>query len=158
MSERPPLPDSLRSSAVPRWSHRDPVECGNPFEPDDDRHRAWHAATERARNALACIDAGLELEPLSQHPDPYTVRVVALAVARFDIWSQRGLAAVRSPPELRDYEQWLENYTENWLAYVADTCPQIEVSTELRARLRARSRFWINDALHAVSAHGRRSG
>lgn len=158
MSERRGFPDSLQSSAVPRWSHRDPVECGNPFAPDDDRHHAWHAATSRAQDALARIDARLELGPVRQHPDPYSVRVIALAVARFDIWSQRSLAVVWSPRALQDYARWLENYTENWLEYVADTCPQIEVSNDLRARLAARSRVWLDGALRAVSAQSRRSG
>lgn len=46
-SGRFPLP--LTGSTVPRWSHRDPVECGNPFPQDDPRHTVWEEASARAR-------------------------------------------------------------------------------------------------------------
>ena len=54
------FPAALRSSAVARWSHRDPVEGGNPFQLDDSRHEVWHAATSSARNALVRIDRQLD--------------------------------------------------------------------------------------------------
>ena len=145
MSESAGFPDALQSAAVPRWSHRDPVECGNPFPPEDDRYPLWHAATAHAKDTLVRNDAELELEQAS-HPHPYPVRLVALATARFDIWSQRALAIVEGPRALEDYERWLDNYRENWLTYVAETCPNVDVADDLRARLMARSRFWIDRA------------
>ena len=142
MSEPGTFPESLRSAAVPRWSHRDPVECGNPFAPDDDRHPMWHAATGHAKDTLIRVDAELELT-LARHPQPYPVRLVALAVARFDVWAQRAQAIVKSPSALEDYERWLDDYRENWLEYVAETCPRVDVADDLRAGLAARLRFWI---------------
>jgi hypothetical protein len=99
------FPAALRSSAVARWSHRDPVEGGNPFPLDDYRHEAWDAATCSARDVLVRIDRELgEAEVAGPHPDPYPVRLVALAVSRFDVWARRVQSIVRSPAALRDYE------------------------------------------------------
>ena len=145
MSEPGTFPDSLRSAAVARWSHRDPVECGNPFPPEDDRYPLWHAATAHAKETLVRHDSELEPEQ-TRHQQPYPVRLVALAAARFDIWSPRALAIVGSPRALPDYERWLDDYRENWLTYVAETCPHVDVANDLRARLTARSRFWIDKA------------
>ena len=44
-------------SAVPRWSHRDPVEPGNPFPLGDPRHAVWEAASSQARTTLKQFDA-----------------------------------------------------------------------------------------------------
>ena len=145
MSEPGTFPDALRSAAVARWSHRDPVECGNPFPPEDERYPLWRAATAHAKDMLVRNDAELELEH-ARHPQPYPVRLIALAAARFDIWSQRALAIVEGPRALEDYERWLDDYRENWLTYVAETCPNVDVADDLRARLVARSRFWIDGA------------
>ena len=145
MSEPGRFPDALRSSAVPRWSHRDPVECVNPFAPDDDRHPVWHVATGHVKDTLVRTDAELEHEQ-ARHPRPYPVRLVALAVARFDVWCQRGLEIVGSPRAVREYERWLDDYQENWLEYVADTCPNVDVADDLRSQLTARARFWIDGA------------
>jgi len=147
------FPDALRSSAVPRWSHRDPVEGGNPFPLDDARHDAWHRATCSARDVLAQIDRELNAaEQAGPHPDPYPVRVVALAVSRFDVWARRTQSVVRSPAALRDYELWLTSYVAHWLVYVADTCPGTEVGDELHARLSLRARHWVADASRALQA------
>ena len=156
MSDSGRFPDALRSSAVPRWSHRDPVECVNPFARDDDRHRLWHAATCHARDTLVRIDAELEPEQ-ARHPRPYPVRLVALAVARFDIWSRRGLAVVGSGGAVPDYERWLDDYRKNWLEYVADTCPHFEVADDLRSQLTARARFWIAEARRLTSGNRSRT-
>ena len=43
-------------SAVPRWSHRDPVEPGNPFPLGDPRHAVWEAASSQARTTLKQFD------------------------------------------------------------------------------------------------------
>jgi hypothetical protein len=155
MSETTPpdgFPAALRSSAVPRWSHRDPVEGGNPFPSDDARHEVWNSATSFAREALVRIDREIsEAEEAGPHPDPYPVRVVALAVSRFDVWAKRTQSIVRSPAALRDYEQWLTSYVAHWLVYVADTCRGIEVSDDLRARLSSRAQHWVADARRAIS-------
>ncbi len=154
MSETSPpgsFPAGLRSSAVARWSHRDPVEGGNPFPLDDPRHEAWHAATCSARDVLVRIDREFdEAEEAGPHPDPYPVRLVALVVSRFDVWARRAQSIVRSPAALRDYEVWLTTYVANWLIYVADTCPMVEVGDDLRARLSARAQCWVAEASQAL--------
>lgn len=144
------FPAALRASAVARWSHRDPVEGGNPFPPDDGRHAVWQAATCSAREVLVGIDRDLDAaEEAGPHPDPYPVRLVALAVSRFDVWARRGQTIVRSPDALRDYEVWLTTYVAHWLAYVADTCPRAEVGDDLRVRLSSRAQFWVAEASRA---------
>ena len=145
MSNPERFPDALQSSAVPRWSHRDPVECVNPFAPDDERHPKWHAAPCHAKDTLARTDAELEPEQ-ARNSRPYPARLVTLAIARFDVWSQRGLAIVASRSALEDFERWLDDYRENWLKYVDDTCPHVDVVDDLRSKLEARARFWIDEA------------
>jgi hypothetical protein len=150
-SSRGRFPAALRSSAVARWSHRDPVEGGNPFPPHDSRHETWHAATCAARDALIRIDRELdEAEAVGPHPDPYAVRLVALAVLRFDVWARRVQSIVRSPAALQDYEGWLTTYVAHWLVYVADTCPRVEVGDDLRARLSSRAQYWVVEASRAL--------
>ena len=145
MSEPGTFPDSLRSTAVPRWSHRDPVEGGSPFPPNDDRYPLWHAATGHATDRLARADAELELEQ-TRHPQPYPVRLVALAVGRFDVWAQRALAIVGMPRAVQDYERWLHDYRANWIRYVAETCPHVDVAGDLGEQLTVRIRFWVDEA------------
>ena len=156
MSEASPpgsFPAALRSSAVARWSHRDPVEGGNPFPLDDPRHEAWQAATCFARDVLVRLDRELdEAEQTGPHADPYPVRLVALAVSRFDVWARRAQSIVRSPAALRDYEAWLTTYGANWLIYVADTCPRVEVGDDLHARLSSRAQCWVAEASRALQA------
>jgi hypothetical protein len=147
------FPATLRSSAVARWSHRDPVEGGNPFPPDDLRHEVWHDATRSAKDVLVRTDRDLdEAEKGGPHPDPYSTRVVALAVSRFDVWARRAQSIVRSPAALRDYEVWLTTYVANWLAYVADTCPRVDVGDDLGAQLSSRAERWIAEARGALEA------
>lgn len=141
------FPESLRSAAAPRWSHRDPVEAGNPFPPEDGRHQAWDRATCHAKATLVRIDEQLNAaERMGRHADPYPARVVALAEARFDVWAERLSAVVQGPEALADYEAWLTTYVANWLPYVAETCPRIAFSDELRTRLTSRARHWIRVA------------
>jgi hypothetical protein len=147
------FPAALRSSAVARWSHRDPVEGGNPFPLDDPRHEVWDAATCSARDVLVCIDRELDdAEKTGPHPDPYPVRLIALAVSRFDVWARRVWSIVRSPAALRDYEVWLTTYVAHWLVYVADTCPRADVGDDLRARLSSRAQYWVAEASRALQA------
>ena len=131
-------------SAVPRWSHRDPVEPCNPFPRGDLRHAVWEAASSQARTTLKQFDAGLETG--DQEVEAYPVRLVGLAVARLDTWARRGQAVVMSARDLEDYEAWLSDYRRNWLAYVADTCPHVDVDRELRSRLAERVSFWLASA------------
>jgi len=143
------FPLTLRSGAQPRWSHRDPVEAGNPFPLDDRRHAAWEEATRIAKDALVRIDRVLDDEERSRstpHPDPYPVRLVALAETRFDVWARRALSVVAGQAALTDYEAWLTSYVTNWLAYVADTCPRVDVDVQLRARLSSRAQHWTAEA------------
>jgi hypothetical protein len=150
-SSRERFPAALRLSAVARWSHRDPVEGGNPFPPDDSRYEEWHAATGSARRSLVRIDRDLdEGEKMGPSPEPYPVRLVALAVSRFDVWAQRGQSVVHGPAALQDYEAWLATYVANWLAYAAETCPRVEVGDDLRTRLASRAQHWLAKARSAL--------
>ena len=141
------FPRALRASAVPRWSHRDPVEAGNPFPPSYARAEAWKIATEIALHALRHHDRALGVEPQILHvPDRYSVRVQDLAVARFNIWAKRGLAAIDDKNALPEYGEWLETYVTNWLAYVTDTCPKLDVRQSLHERLAERTVTWVDRA------------
>jgi len=145
MSKPGIFPGSLRSAAIPRWSHRDPVEGGSPFTSDDARYPLWHAATRHAKDTLVRADAALELDQ-TLHPQPYPVRLVAFAVGRFDVWSQRALEIVGSPHAVPGYERWLHDYRASWIRYVVETCPHVDVEDDLSAQLTARIRFWVDKA------------
>ena len=148
-------------SAVPRWSHRDPVEGSNPFAGSDPRHRGWKEATARALAALGRHDQGLAASALiSSDPRIYGRQLIDLATARFDTWAQRGLAAVDNDPAQRHYAAWLQAYVANWRRYVAVTCPHVgaAVRDELHARLRARATHWTTVARRPGPARGRRVG
>lgn len=150
------FPAALRAAAAPRWSHRDPVEAGNPFPSEDARHEVWAAATRIAREALVRIDHDLDLvERAGPHPDPYPVRLVALAESRFDVWARRVLSIVSSQAAVADFEAWLSRYVANWRAYVADTCPHVDVGDELRARLVSRAQYWVSEASRATQPDNR---
>jgi hypothetical protein len=136
-------------SAVPRWSHRDPVEAGNPFPAGDLRHTRWEEATVRARAKLQRYDdeiAASVSETLTS--GSYARRWLDLATMRFDTWARRGLTAVDGTAAQRDYAAWLQTYVTNWRAYIADTCPHVapDVRAELALRLTARAAHWINEA------------
>ena len=140
-----------RLSAVPRWSHRDPVAGGNPFPPGDARHGTWDAATTDARRALLRFDADLEATAqVTLDPAIYRAQLLDLAVGRFNVWARRGRSVVSSDGALQNYEQWLAGYVANWLRYVAETCPRVEVGDELRTRLRGRAAHWVAETRHIL--------
>lgn len=131
-------------SAVPRWSHRDPVEGGNPFADGDPRREIWDAATRAARRALERCDAHVAATArVTLDPLVYRAQLIDLALRRFDTWAERALSVVSSDDELDDYRRWLDVYVENWLGYVADTCPRVETGDELPSRLDAARRRWL---------------
>jgi len=147
MTDSQRLPVNLRKSRVARWSHRDPIEQGNPFPKHDDLYHEWEMATRLAMAALDTYDA--QLAPSDMGPfdaNTYRERLVALAVTRFDTWAQRGKSVIRSQSMLRDYEDWLTKYSENWLIYVADTCPHVNAIHVLRQRLAKHVKRWILEA------------
>jgi hypothetical protein len=152
MDHSPVPPSAPLLSAVPRWSHRDAVEGGNPFPTSDTRHACWEAATRRATEALARFDAEAEGRVQGAGPQTYPARVVALAEARFDTWARRGLCVVSSEGTLRDYLVWLARYRENWLAYVRETCPNVNVGDPLRRRLDERVTHWTTEAQQCCKA------
>ena len=142
-------------SAVPRWSHRDPVEGGNPYRAGDLRHPRWEEATARALAALKHYDAELAAPPLVDgDPSVYAAQWLDLAMRRFDTWAQRGLAAVHNAASQRNYGAWLDTYVANWRVYVAETCPHVtgDVRNELTSRLQARTRDWTDEARRLVSS------
>ena len=136
-------------SAVPRWSHRDPVEGGNPFPAGALRHTRWEEATARARPALQRYDEEIAASvSVTLTPESYGRRWLDLATMRFDTWARRGLSAVDGIAAQQDYATWLRTYVTNWRAYVAETCPHVapNVRNELDSRLTARAAHWINEA------------
>jgi hypothetical protein len=140
-------------SAVPRWSHRDPVESGNPFPRATREHQAWETATAEALRQLGRCDARLAVTAqVSLDPDVYRAQLLDLAVERFDTWAHRGLAVVWSDDDGRAYTRWLEEYVRNWLRYVAETCPRVIVGDELGSRLSGRATDWSAQARRALSA------
>ena len=142
-------------SAVPRWSHRDPVEGGNPYCAGDLLHPRWEEATARALAALKHYDAELAAHPLiDSDPSVYAAQWLDLAMMRFDTWAQRGLTAVHNAASQRNYGAWLETYVANWRVYVADTCPHVapELRDALVARLRVRAANWTDEAQRLVSS------
>ena len=133
----------VRPSAVPRWSHRDPVEGGNPFLQVDPSHETWDTATAAAKQTLLRLDARVEATAqLTLDPAIYRSQLLDLAVARFDVWAERARAVVSDEATSRDFERWLADYVRNWLRYVADTCPRVEVGEELRIRVHNRAAHW----------------
>lgn len=149
MRERPRTAGLPPMSAVPRWSHRDPVEGGNPFPVGELCHMRWEEATARARAALQRYDADLSAsEVATSEPDVYAHQWMDLAMVRFDTWARRGLAAVDGTAAQRDYARWLRTYVANWRVYVEETCPHVAASIrrELGSRLAARAAHWINGA------------
>jgi len=136
-------------SAVPRWSHRDPVEGENPFSDGDPRRDRWNEATARSLAALERYDAELAARTLvSGDPSVYAPQWLDLATMRFDTWARRGLAAVDNTLARREYAAWLETYVANWRVYVAETCPHVagDVRAELASRLQARAKYWVDEA------------
>ena len=147
----PGVPSAFRVSAVPRWSHRDPVEGDNPFSPADPRHETWHVATTDARATLLRVDARLETTAqVTLDPVVYRTQLLDLAIGRFDVWARRGRSVVCSRRALRDYERWLDEYVENWLRYIAETCPRVEVGDGFRRRLTGRAAHWTAGARNAL--------
>ena len=142
-------------SAVPRWSHRDPVEGGNPFPAGELRHMRWEEATARALAVLKRYDADLAAsDVVTSEPDVYARQWMDLAKVRFDTWARRGLAAVDNTTAQRDYARWLRTSVENWRVYVADTCPHVApaVRDALVSRLRVRAANWTDEAHRLVSS------
>ena len=141
--------------AVPRWSHRDPVERGNPFSVGDPRHARWEEATARARAALQRYDDEIAAsEVVTSEPDVYARRWLDFATVRFDTWARRGLAAVDGTAAQWEYAAWLQAYAANWRVYVAETCPHVtgDVRSELASRLQARAEHWIDEARHLLGS------
>ena len=80
------LPNAAGLPAIPRWSHRDPVEGGNPFSPFDPRFEAWDAATAAAKRSLLVFDARVEeTAQITLDPATYRAQLLDLAVGRFDV-------------------------------------------------------------------------
>ena len=137
------LPQTLLDSARPRWSHRDPVEDGNPFPPGDPNAARWAEATATARARLRAHDARLaETADVTLDPARYRAQIVELAGVRFDTWAKRLLVVLDDEARRAEGCLWLDRYVDNWLAYAAETLPHVTFGTELEDRLRASARYW----------------
>jgi len=141
-------PHGLLGSANPRWSHRDPVEGSIPFPPGTREFAVWTAATDTAHDRLREMDARIaRTAQVTLDPRVYRTQLLDLAVDRFDVWAERGFAVVSTEETRHAYECWLANYVTNWLRYVAETCPRVDMRDELERRLRKRSEAWSGRAL-----------
>ena len=120
------------------------MEGGNPFADGDPRREIWDAATREARRALERCDARIAATArVTLDPVVYRAQLIDLALRRFDIWAERALSVVSNEGGLDDYRRWLDAYVENWLGYVADTCPRVETGDELPSRLDAARSRWL---------------
>jgi len=137
------LPRPLLDSARPRWSHRDPVEGGNPFPTATADAARWERATAAALARLRAQDLGLAKTAIvTLDPDRYRAQMLELAVARFDVWAERLLAVLDDDRSREQGRDWLDRYVANWLEYAEETLPRVSFGTELEDRLRARARYW----------------
>ena len=120
------------------------MEGGNPFSGGDPRREIWDAATREARRTLERCDAHIAATArVTLDPVVYRAQLIDLALRRFDIWAERALSVVSNDGELDDYRRWLDVYVTNWLDYVADTCPRVDVGDELRRRLDDARKRWL---------------
>ena len=138
------FPETLKNSATPRWSHRDPVERGNPFPVNDSRYRKWELATREANAVL--VEQDRLFSNLKSNVTSYPKDVIKFATTRFDVWAKRCLSIVCNPSAARNYEQWLNTYVERWLLYTSQTCPQIDIQKALERTLRIRVSYWTTQA------------
>jgi hypothetical protein len=140
-------------SAVPRWSHRDPVEGGNPFQHATREYQSWDIATAEALQQLRRSDANLEITAeMSLDPGVYRAQLFDLVVDRFDTWANRGLVVTWNDDDCSAYTRWLEKYVQNWLRYVTETCPRVAVDNDLRTRLSGRATYWISQARRELAS------
>ena len=141
------FPPALKDSARPRWSHRDPVEGGNPFKLHSQAHARWSHATGIAEDNLRRHDEHLNRRASNTKGlGEYQIELMSLAIIRFDTWAERGLAVVDSLNLCEEYATWLHTYTTNWVVYVADTCPHVAVNEELKTCLTIRTGHWTTVA------------
>ena len=97
------------------------------------------------------FDADLKVTAqVTLDPAIYRAQLLDLAVGRFNVWARRGRSVVSSDGARQNYEQWLAGYGANWLRYVAETCPRVEVGDELRTRLRGRAAHWVAETRHIL--------
>ena len=73
-------------------------------------------------------------------------RLVNLAVAKFDIWAERGVRVVWDDAAVRGYDKWLESYANDWLElynekFSASSALDTLLS-DLRFRLIAQIELW----------------
>jgi len=76
----------------------------------------------------------------------YRTQLIELAVDRFDTWAKRGRRVVTDEADRLDYARWLGRYADNWLRYVTETCPTVDMQDELERRLRERCEVWSGPA------------
>ena len=119
------------------------MEGGNPFSPHEPGYETWLAATSLAQLELIEHDATLATTAeVTLDPARYRTQMIELAVDRFDTWAKRGRRVVTDGVDRLDYARWLNRYTNNWLRYVTETCPKVDMRDELERRLRERCNVW----------------
>jgi hypothetical protein len=143
------LPSGLQSDG-------DPLE--NIFQNDDPRHEVWKDATRDAAAKIHRRRSDL-LENFHASPEDDTSWRVNLALATFDIWAERTVSVVWDDERLDDYDRWLENYAESWMALYASRFSTSEsllsLLESLRFRLIQKTQLWKSIARSFVSERQR---
>jgi hypothetical protein len=130
------------------------MEGHNPFPPGAPGHAIWTTATDAARDRLRAMDAAMIASAqVTLDRVVYRAQLFDLAAGRFTIWTDRGLAVILTEDACRDYKRWLDRYVENWIQYVAETCPGVEGLAELEQRLRELARARVRQARRAQASN-----
>jgi hypothetical protein len=138
----------------------DPVD-GNPFPADDLRHKVWKEATLKAEEETCRVTSEfLKKSPsrqgfaewmqqggMASAAQDFGAWILALTVAKFDIWARRGIQVVWSDTAVQAYDQWLCNYAQNWLnAQEQSGALPHSALLDLRSRLVERVEHWKAEA------------
>lgn len=114
-SAKRPLSNTPILPKIADLQSQDPVE-GNPFAANDPRYEVWKGATLTAEEELHRLNSQFfEVGSLTEDMVRVDGRSLSLAVAKFDIWSKRGIQVVWDDQALHDYDQWLSLYANGWL-------------------------------------------
>lgn len=142
--------------------------CGdNPFPPSDVRHPAWAEATAKAEQKLHLFKAAgvAALEEVKNQIDLTNgavlqryelARVAHLVEGTFDIWAGRAVNVVWDQAALRDFDNWLVGYGEQWLESVKglDGGRGEQMIPEIRLKLMGRIEFWQSEARRFLIEQG----
>jgi len=133
----------------------DPVD-GNPYPAANPRHARWAEITRIAEAKVSGINSHHLALPVSTDETEVAARMIALIVAKYDVWAERGLNVVWSDPEIRLFDRWLVNYANSWLVMARDHAPPFvpldAFLGPLRMSLARRLEYWKAEARRYVAS------